>query len=106
MELGSISTKVEIVSSETTVIPEENQNVTPNNNENNGNNTNNERVNSENNADNVKTITTTAGKTDSTTASKTLPKTGFGIVTGVALIAIIILAIVMFKKLKKYDGIE
>ena len=52
------------------------------------------------------TTGTSAKTTDKTTASSVLPKTGLAAVTGIALVVIIAVAIVIFKKLKKYDGIE
>lgn len=55
---------------------------------------------------NGSTSTATAGKTDSTTATSILPKTGFIAITGASLIAVIVFSVIMFKKLRKYDGIE
>ena len=49
---------------------------------------------------------TPAKATDKTTATSILPKTGFIAITGASLIAVIVFSVIMFKKLRKYDGIE
>ena len=93
----------------------ENQNQNQNQNQNGGSsekndndgNTHNNPNNSTNaGKSNIQTVNSTSGKTDPTTATKILPKTGFITIASVALIALVVLSIVMFKKLIKYDGIK